>query len=57
MLDLEQLQILGQLIDNMEVLTEKVEKSFESKDGEEFAKSKKEILNIQQNITEMVSKS
>jgi len=55
MLDLDQLQIIGQLVDNMEVITSKLEKSFESNDGEEFNKSKKEMLDIQGKITRMVN--
>ena len=40
MLDLQQLQILAQLVDNMEVLTERLEKSYSKKNAEEFNKIK-----------------
>jgi len=55
MLDLEQLQLFGQLVDNMEILMGKLEKSFETKDGEGFVKSKKEILDFQKKINIMVN--
>ena len=54
MLDLEQLQILAQLADNMEVLSEKMEKAYNDNDGEAFNKSKKELLDIQGKISSMV---
>ena len=55
MLDLEQLQLLGQLVDNMDIMVDKLEKSFESNDGEEFVKSKKGILEVQKKINKMVN--
>jgi len=55
MLDLEQLQLIGQLIDNIEVTLGKLEKSFKANNGEEFVKSKKEILGIQNKINTMVN--
>jgi len=51
MLDLEQLQIIAQLIDNMELATQKLEKSFAENNGEEFTKSKQEILDSQKKIS------
>ena len=55
MLDLEQLQLLGQFVDNMEIIVGKLEKSFEANNGEEFAKSKRGILEIQKKINTMVN--
>jgi len=55
MLDLEQLQLLGQLADNMEIIVSKLEKSFGANNGEEFAKSKKGMLEIQKKINIMVN--
>ena len=54
MLDLEQLQILAQLVDNMEIVTEKVEKAFSANNGEQFAKAKKEMVGFQTKINELV---
>jgi len=54
MLDLDQLQTLGQLVDNLDILTKRLEKSFETNSSEEFSKSKKEILDIQDKISKMV---
>ena len=56
MLDLEQLQILAQLVDNIGIIIEKIEKSFEENNGEEFVKSKKELLNSQKKINEIIIK-
>ena len=54
MLDLQQLQILAQLVDNMEVVSERLEKTYEDNDSENFNKSKREILDIQNKISEMM---
>jgi len=55
MLDLDQLQILGQLADNIEIMIGKMEKSFEEREGEEFLKSRKEILNTQMKINKIIN--
>ena len=55
MLDLDQLQILGQLTDNLDIMINKLEKSFEANNGEEFAKSKKEILGVQNKINSLIN--
>lgn len=57
MLDLDQLQILAQLVDNIEIISEKVEKSFDENNSEEFTKSKNELLKVQKKITELVTKN
>jgi hypothetical protein len=54
MLDLEQLQILGQLVDNIGRMESKFEKAFETNNGEEFVNSKKEILKVQKEIKKMI---
>lgn len=54
MLDLEQLQSIAQMLENMEINTQKLEKSFASKDGKTFENTKKEILNLENNIAEIV---
>tara|TARA_Y100000310_G_scaffold285130_1_gene308365 strand:+ start:1565 stop:1750 length:186 start_codon:yes stop_codon:yes gene_type:complete len=56
MLDLEQLQIIGQLVDNIEIMVGKLEHSFKSKDSEDFTKSKQEISKTQRKINEMINK-
>jgi hypothetical protein len=55
MLDLGQLQILGQLVDNIEIVESKLEKAFEANNGEDFVSSKKEILKIQKKIKKMIN--
>lgn len=55
MLDLQQLQILAQLVDTMELATKKLEKSYEKKDGEDFSKSKQEIVNIHNQMSKIIS--
>ena len=52
MLDLEQLQFLAQIVDSMEIAVEKLEKSYEENDGENFQNSKKAILDFQSKISE-----
>lgn len=54
MLDLDQLQILAQLVDNIEILTRRLEKAYENNDSEEFNIAKTEILNFQKKIEEMI---
>jgi len=57
MLDLEQLQIIGQLVDNIEIMTGKLEDSFKANDSEDFARSRKEILETQKKIVEMIKQN
>ena len=53
MLDLQQLQILGQLVDNMEKISSKIKESYAKNNSIEFNKAKQEILDIQKKINEM----
>lgn len=53
-LDLEEIQILAQLIDNMFILSDKLEDSYNKKNGEQFNKSKSEILDYQKKLIEML---
>jgi len=54
-LDLQEIQILAQLIYNMLAISEKLENSYNKKDGEEFNKSKDEILSYQGKIVDMLA--
>jgi len=54
MLDLEQLQNLAQIVDNMDVLIEKLEKAYSSNDSEEFNKSKKTIFEGHKKISQII---
>ncbi len=54
MLDLQELQILAQLVDNMDIMRGELERKYEENDGESFNKYKREILNIQKKISEMI---
>ena len=54
MLDIEQIQILAQLADNAEVMIEKLEKSYEKNDAEDFMNSQGEILDIQKKISDIL---
>ena len=51
MLSLEQLQSLAKLADNLEILLKKLEKAYNENNAEDFNKSKKEILDIKENIS------
>jgi hypothetical protein len=53
MIDLEQLQILAQLIDNMEIATNKLEEAYNTNNAEKFNAAKKEVLDIQKKIGDM----
>jgi len=55
MLDLDQLQIIGQLVDNIEVITGKLEDSFKKSNGEEFNKSKNELLRFQRETSKIIN--
>lgn len=54
MLDLEQLQSVAQMLENMEISTKKLEKSFASKNNKVFAGTKKDILDLKNKIAEVV---
>ena len=54
MAGLEQLQILAQLVDSMEIAIDKLEKSYQNNDSENFQKSKKTISDFQQKILEII---
>ncbi|MBS3079717.1 hypothetical protein J4218_06355 [Candidatus Pacearchaeota archaeon] len=51
MIDLPQLQILAQLLDNMAILSNQLEKSYNQNDSELFKRTKAEILSIQNKIS------
>ena len=57
MIDLQQLKILAQLIDNMEVVTARLERAYNDNDAENFNMSKKEIFDIQSKISSVISKN
>jgi len=54
MLDLQELQVLAQLIDNMEVISERLNKAYADNNAEDFNKSKQEILITQKQINGMI---
>ena len=54
MVDLQQLQILAQLLDNMDTASEKLEKTYGENNAEDFNSSKKEIMGIQNKISEIL---
>ncbi len=56
MLDLEQLKSIAELVDNMDLATEKLDKAYADNDAEEFNKIKKEILDAQAKISLMFGK-
>jgi len=53
MLDSEQLQTIAQLVDKIELATEELNKAYAKNDAEEFNKIKKEILDVQAEISAM----
>ncbi len=54
MLDLQEIQILGQLVDNLEVAYGRLEKVSNNKDSQEFITAKNEVLKIQNKIGELL---
>lgn len=52
--DLQELQIIAQLIDNIEVVVDKLENSYNNKDALSFESSKQEIFKFQKKILEMI---
>jgi hypothetical protein len=54
MVGLEQLQVLAQLVDSMEIAIDKLEKSYQKNDSENFQKSKEVISDFQQKILEII---
>jgi len=53
MLDSEQLQKIAELVDKIELSTEELDKAYAKNDAEEFNKIKKEILDVQAEISAM----
>jgi len=56
MLDTTELQILVQLIDNMDIVSQGMEKAYEKNDNKHFNKAKKEILDVQGKVSSMLKK-
>lgn len=56
MLDLDELQFLAQIVDSMEMAIERLEKSYQDKEGVNFQNSKKTILEFQSRISEILGK-
>ena len=53
MVDVQDLSVMGQLIDNMIILSGKLEEFYSKNDQVNFMKTKKEIIDIQNKISEM----
>ena len=51
MADLQKLQILTQLIDNLHICSDRLEKFYNGNNAAEFNKAKMEILEIQKKIS------
>jgi hypothetical protein len=56
LLDLQELQVIAQLVDNMNILSDKLEKAYSSNDAESFNNAKQEILKIQGKINQIISR-
>ncbi len=54
MANLQELQILAQLLDNMNLASEKLEKSYGKNNAEDFNSAKKEIADIQNKISQVL---
>ncbi|MEM0465731.1 MAG: hypothetical protein QXW97_03470 [Candidatus Pacearchaeota archaeon] len=54
MISSEELQIIAQLIENLDNLTNRLEKAYNDKDIESFNSIKKEILDIQIKISNII---
>jgi hypothetical protein len=53
MADLQQLEITAQLLDNLSIAVREMEKYYNENNNENFIKSKKEILEIQNKISKI----
>ena len=53
--DIRNVQLIVQLIDTLEKITEKLEKSSPSENSTEFAKAQNEILDIQKKISSLLA--
>lgn len=53
-LELEKIRLLLQLIDSMDLMTKKLEKDYNKKNSGGFNDCKKEILNFQKKIDEIL---
>jgi len=54
MISLPQLQIIAQLMDNLNITAKKIEEAYNKNDSENFNKSKRELLDIQDKISKMI---
>ena len=54
MANLQELQILAQLLDNMSLASEKLEKMYGENNAEDFNSAKKEIMDIQNKISQVL---
>ncbi len=54
MLDLQEHQVIAQLLDNMDNAISKLEKSYNSNDGESFTKAQDEVLDIYNKLSKMI---
>ena len=54
MVETADLELVSQLIDNMIVLSGKLDECYNKNDTEEFARVKKEILDIQKKIERLI---
>ena len=52
--DVQELQVIAQLIDNIVIITDKLEKAYDDKDSINFKQSKEEILKFQKQIENML---
>jgi hypothetical protein len=52
--DVQELQVIGQLIDNITIITDKLEKAYNDKDSIKFKQAKDEILKSQKQIENML---
>ena len=54
MLDLQELQIIVQLVDNIDISVNKLEKAYANRDGVNFEQSKQDILKSQKKIQDIL---
>jgi sigma54-dependent transcription regulator len=54
MQDMQELQIILQLVDNIDIVVEKLEKAYDNRDATNFEKSKQEILSSYRKIQEIL---
>lgn len=53
-MELDDIQLLGQLVDNIEKMTQRLEKAFQDNDSETFQQSSEAMIDFKNKIAELL---